>query len=103
MPLSRTQQQTADLFQATGAQESFAHTPARLTSTQQSGAVVSRAEKLSSRHVLRRAFPTALKQWDEGELARFFAAPRHELAYSRSRGFIVACSDCYMSRPQTEI
>jgi len=103
MPLSRTQQQTADLFQATGAQESFAHTPARLTSTQQSGAVVSRAEKLSSRHVLPRDLSNALKQLDDGQLDRLFAATRHELAYSRSRGFIVACSDCYMSRPQTEI
>src|SRR5262249_26329925 len=80
MPLSRTQQQTADLFQAAGTQESFrAHTPARLTSARQSGAVVSRAEKLSSRQVLQRDLPSALTQWEEGELDRFFAATRHEL------------------------
>ena len=80
MPSSRTQQQTADLFQATGAQESCrAHTPARLTSTQQSGAVVSGAEKLSSRHVLPRDLSNALKQLDDGELDRLFAATRYEL------------------------
>jgi hypothetical protein len=80
MPLSRTQQQTADLFQSAGAQESFrAHTPARLTSAQQSGAVVSGAEKLSSRHVLPRDLSNALKQLDDGELDRLFAATRHEL------------------------
>src|SRR5262249_15646774 len=61
MPLSRTQQQTADLFQAAGAQESCrTHTPARLTSAQQSAAVVSAAEKLSSRHVLPRDLSNAL-------------------------------------------
>jgi hypothetical protein len=77
MPSSRTQQQTADLFQATGAQESCrAHTPARLTSTQQSGAVVSGAEKLSSRQVLPRDLSNALKQLDDGELDRLFAATR---------------------------
>ena len=80
MPLSRTQQQTADLFQTAGTQESFrAHTPARLTSAQQSGAVVSGAEKLSSRHVLPRDLSNALKQLDDGELDRLFAATRHEL------------------------
>ena len=104
MPLSRTQQQTADLFQAAGAQESCrTHTPARLTSAQQSAAVVSAADKLSSRYVLPRDLSNALKQLDDGELDRLFAATRHELAYARSRGSIVACSDCYMSRPQTEI
>ena len=78
--MSRTQQQTADLFQATGAQESFrAHTPARLTSAQQSGAVVSGAEKLSSRHVLPRDLSNALKQLDDGEPDRLFEATRHEL------------------------
>jgi hypothetical protein len=50
-----------------------------LTSTQQSGAVVSRAEKLSSRHVLPRDLSNALKQLDDGELDRLFAATRHEL------------------------
>jgi predicted DNA-binding protein (UPF0251 family) len=74
MPLSRTQQQTADLFQAAGAQESCrAHTPARLTSAQQA------AEELSSRHVLPRDLSNALKQLDDGELDRLFAATRHEL------------------------
>jgi transposase-like protein len=80
MPLSRSQQQTADLFQAAGTQESFrAHTPARLISAQQSGAVLSGAEKLSSRHVLPRDLSNALKQLDDGELDRLFAATRHEL------------------------
>jgi hypothetical protein len=80
MPSSRTQQQTADLFQAAGAQESCrTHTPARLTSAQQSAAVVSAAEKLSSRHVLPRDLSNALKQLDDGELERLFAATRHEL------------------------
>src|SRR5438105_15433308 len=80
MPSSRTQQQTADLFQAAGAQESCrTHTPARLTSAQQSAAAVSGAEKLSSRHVLPRDLFNALKQLDDGELDRLFAATRHEL------------------------
>ncbi len=71
MPLSRTQQQTADLFQAAGAQESCrTRTPARLTSAQQSAAVVSAAEKLPSRHVLPRDLSNALKQLDDGELDR---------------------------------
>src|SRR5262245_3430003 len=78
MPLSRTQQQTADLFQAAGVQESC-RTPARLTSAQQSAAAASGAEKLSSRHVLPRDLSNALKQLDDGELDRLFAAPRHEL------------------------
>ena len=80
MRLSRTQQQTTDLFQAAGAQESCrTHTPARLTSAQQSAAVVSAADKLSSRHVLPRDLSDALKQLDDGELDRLFAATRHEL------------------------
>ncbi len=80
MPLSRTQQQTTDLFQAAGAQESCrTHTPARLTSAQQSAAVVSAADKLSSRHVLPRDLSNALKQLDDGELDRLLAATRHEL------------------------
>src|SRR5262249_3325915 len=79
MPLSRTQQ-TADLFQAAGVQESCrTRTPARLTSAQRSAAAVSGAENLSPRHVRPRALSNALKQLDEGELARFFAATRHEL------------------------
>jgi hypothetical protein len=99
MPLSRTQQQTADLFQATGAQESFrAHTPARLTSAQQSGAVVSGAEKLSSRHVLPRDLSNALKQLDDGELDRLFAATRHEL---QSRGRLLTSTP--VIRPTTHM
>ena len=75
MPSSRTQQQTADLFQAAGAQGSCrAHTPARLTA-----AAVSDAEKLSSRHVLPRDLSKALKQLDDRDLERLFAATRHEL------------------------
>jgi predicted DNA-binding protein (UPF0251 family) len=80
MPLSRTQQETADLFQAAGVQESCrTHTPARLTSAQRSAAAVSGAEKLRSRHVLPRDLSSALKQLDDGELDRLFAATRHEL------------------------
>jgi predicted DNA-binding protein (UPF0251 family) len=80
MPSNRTQQQTADLFQAAGVQESCrTHTPARLTSAQQSAAAVGGAEKLSSRHVLPRDLSNALKQLDDGELDRLFAATRHEL------------------------
>jgi hypothetical protein len=90
MPLSRTQQRRADLFQAAGAQESLrAHTPARLTSAQQSAAVVSGAEKLSSRHVLPRDLSNALKQLDDGELDRLFAATRDEL---QSRGRLLTSS-----------
>ena len=74
MPLSRTQQ-TADLFQAAGVQEARrTHTPARLTSAERSAAAVSGAEKLSSRHVLPRDLSSALKQLDDGELDRLFAA-----------------------------
>src|SRR5260370_34594209 len=63
MPLSRTQQQTTDLFQAAGAQESCrTGTPARLTSAQQSAVVVSAADRLSSRHVLPRDLSNWLKQ-----------------------------------------
>src|SRR5262249_58060822 len=62
MPSNRTQQQTADLFQAAGGQESCrTHTSARLTSAQRSAAVVSGAEKFSSRHVLPRDLSNALK------------------------------------------
>ena len=80
MPSNRTQQQTADLFQAAGVQESCrAHTSARLTSAQRSAAAVSGAEKLSSRHVLPRDLSNAFKQLDDGELDRLFAATRQEL------------------------
>jgi hypothetical protein len=80
MPSNRTQQQTADLFQAAGVQESCrTHTSARLTSAQRSAAAVSGAEKLSSRHVLPRDLSNALKQLDDGKLDRLFAATRHEL------------------------
>jgi hypothetical protein len=79
MPSNRTQQQTADLFQAAGGQESCGtHTSAR-PDTQRSAAAVSGAEKLSSRHVLPRDLSNALKQLDDGELDRLFAATRHEL------------------------
>src|SRR5262249_38504931 len=99
MPSSRTQQQTADLFQAAGAQESCgAHTPARLTSAQQSAAVASAAEKLSSRHVLRNALSKELKQWDEGERDRFFAATRHEL---QRRGMLLTSTP--VTRPTTHM
>jgi len=80
MPSTRTQQETADLFQAAGVQESCrSHTPARLTSAQRSAAAVSGAEKLSSRHVLPRDLSNALKQLDDGELDRLLEATRDEL------------------------
>ena len=80
MPLSRTQQETADLFRAAGVQESYrTRTPARLTSAQQSASAVSGAEKLSSRHVLPRDLSNALKQLDDGELDRLLEATRDEL------------------------
>ena len=80
MPSNRTQQQTADLFQAEGVQESCrTHTSARLTSARRSAAAVSGAEKLSSRHVLPRDLSNALKQLDDGELDRLLEATRHEL------------------------
>jgi hypothetical protein len=79
MTLSRTQQQ-ADLFQAAGAQEACrTRTPARLTSAQQSAAVVSAAEKLSLRHILPRDLSNALKQLDDGELDRLLEAIGYEL------------------------
>jgi hypothetical protein len=99
MPLSRTQQQTEDLFQAASAQESCrAHTPARLTSAQQSAAVVSGAEKLSSRHVLPGDLSNALKQLDDGELDRLFAATSNEL---RSRGRLLTSAP--LIRPTTHM
>src|SRR5262249_32369635 len=80
MPLSRTQQETANLFQAAGVQESYrTRTPARLTSAQQPASAVSGAEKLSSRHVLPRDLSNALKQLDDGELDRLLEAARDEL------------------------
>jgi hypothetical protein len=78
MPLSRTQQPTADLFWAAGAQEPC-RTPADLPSAQQSVAVVSAADKSSPRHVLPRDLSNALPQLDDVELDRLFAATRHEL------------------------
>jgi hypothetical protein len=78
MPLSRTQQPTADLFWAGGAQEPC-RTPADLPSAQQSAAVVSAADKSSPRHVLPRDLSNALPQLDDVELDRLFAATRHEL------------------------
>jgi hypothetical protein len=74
MPLSRTQQPAADLFWAAGA-----HTPAHLTSAQQSAAAVSAADKSSRRHVLPRDLSNALQQLDDLELDRLFATTRHEL------------------------
>jgi predicted DNA-binding protein (UPF0251 family) len=80
MPLSRTQQQTADLFQAASAQESCrTHTPTRSTSAEESAAVVSAGDKLSSRHVLPRDLSSALNQLDDGELDRLLEATRDEL------------------------
>src|SRR5262249_7096683 len=76
MPSNRTQQQTADLFQATGVQESCrTHTSARLTSAQRSAAAVSGAEKLSLRHVLPRDLSNAPKHLDDGTLHSPFPPP----------------------------
>jgi hypothetical protein len=99
MPSSRTQQQTADLFQAAGVQESCrTHTSARLTSAKRSAAAVSGVEKLSSRHVLPRDLSNALKQLDDGELDRLFAATRHELQ-RRDR----VLTDTPVIRPTTHV
>src|SRR6266404_4426785 len=78
MPLSRTRQSTADLFRAANAPEPC-DIPTRLEPTQQSAAVVSTAKKMSSRHVLPRDLSNALKQLDDVELDKLFAATRHEL------------------------
>jgi len=69
-----------------------------LTSAQQSGAVVSGAEKLSSRHVLPRDLSNAFKQLDDGELDRLFAATRHEL---QSRGRLLTSTP--VIRPTTHM
>jgi len=99
MPLSRTQQQTADLFQAAGVQESCrTRTQARLTSAQQSAAAVSTAEKLSSRHVLPRDLSNALKQLDDGELDRLLEATRDEL---QRRGRLLTSAP--VIRPTTHV
>jgi len=99
MPSSRTQQQTADLFQVAGAQESCrTHTPARLTSAQQSAAAVSAADKLSSRHVLPRDLSNALKQLDDGELDRLLEATRDEL---QRRGRLLTSTPVF--RPTTHV
>jgi hypothetical protein len=82
-----------------GAQESCrAHTPAHLTPAQQSAAVVSGAEKLSSRHVLPGDLSNALKQLDDGELDRLFAATRHEL---QCRGRLLTSTP--VTRPTTHM
>jgi len=99
MPLSRTQQQTANLFQAAGVQESCrTRTQARLTSAQQSAAAVSTAEKLSSRHVLPRDLSNALKQLDDGELDRLLEATRDEL---QRRGRLLTSAP--VIRPTTHV
>src|SRR5262249_32330754 len=60
MPLSRTQQETADLFQAAGVQEScHTHTPARLTSAQRSAAAVSRRKIAIAPRAAERPFQRA--------------------------------------------
>jgi hypothetical protein len=98
MPLSRTQQETADLFQAAGVQESCrTHTPARLTSAQHSAAAVSGAEKLSSRHVLPRDLSNALKQLDDGELDRLLETTRDEL---QRRGRLLTSTPVHMGTEQ---
>jgi hypothetical protein len=77
MPLSRTQDPTADLFGAAGVL-----VPCRAptqTSAQLSGAVVSIADKSSPRYVLPRALSNALQQLDDIELDRLLAATQHEL------------------------
>jgi catalase len=69
-----------------------------LTSAQQSAAVASAAEKLSSRHVLPRDLSNALKQLDDGELDRLFAATRHEL---QRRGRLLTSTP--VNRPTTHM
>src|SRR6266511_2516984 len=78
MPLSRTQDPTADLFWAAGAQEPC-RTPVHQTSAQLSAAVVSIADKSSPRYVLPRTLSNAVRQLDDLELDRLLAATWHEL------------------------
>jgi predicted DNA-binding protein (UPF0251 family) len=59
---------------------------------------VSAAEKLSSRHVLPRDLSNALKQLDDGELDRLFAATRLEL---QRRGRLLTSTP--VNRPTTYI
>ena len=96
MPLSRTQQPTAELFRAANAPQPCG-TPT-LQSTQQSAAVASTAEKMSSRHVLPRDLSNALKQLDDVELDKLFAATQHELQ-RRDR----LLTDTQVMRPTTHI
>jgi hypothetical protein len=88
MPLSRTQDPTADLFGAAGVQ-----VPCRAptqTSAQLSGAVVSIADKSSLRYVLPRALSNALQQLDDIELDRLLAATQHELNGTSGQGITPA-------------
>jgi hypothetical protein len=78
MPLSRTRDPMADLFWAAGVQEPC-RTPAHQASAQQSAAVVSTANKSSSRYVLPRDLSNALQQLGDLELERLLAAIRREL------------------------
>src|SRR5262245_26105920 len=77
MPLSRTQPMP-DLFGAVADPEPD-HGPARLTSTRLPPVVMSTAEKSSPRYVLPRDLSNALRQLDDFELDRLFAAFSHEL------------------------
>jgi hypothetical protein len=73
MPLSRTQDPTADLFRTAGVQ-----VPCRAPA-QPSAAVTSIADQSSPRYVLPRALSNALQQLDDVELDRLLAAAQHEL------------------------
>jgi hypothetical protein len=81
MPLSRSQDPTADLFSAAGAQEPC-RTPAHQASAP-STVVVSAANKSSPQYVLPRDLSNALQQLGDVELDRLLAAIRHEM---RRRG-----------------
>ena len=81
MPLSRTQDPTADLFSGAGAQE-----PCRSPAPQASApstAVVSPADKSSPKYVLPRDLSNALQQLSDVELDGLLAAIQHEM---RRRG-----------------
>ena len=76
MPLSCTQQPTADPFWVAGAQEPC-RTPAHQSNSPPRSS--STEDKSSPRHVLPRDLSNALQQLDDLELDKLLAATRHEL------------------------
>jgi hypothetical protein len=97
MPLSRTQQQTADFIPGGRHPKVLSHSGAPdIRPAVRCGR--ERRRKLSSRHVLPRDLSNPLKQLDDGELDRLFAATRHEL---QSRGRLLTSTP--VIRPTTHM